>query len=56
MRTRLENGVLHNGQQPQSVVNGFADHGGFEAMRTLSGHRAPRCDKHRFCAKMTVIT
>ena len=23
MRTTLENGVLHNGQQPQSVVNGF---------------------------------
>ena len=23
MRTKLENGVLHNGQQPQSVVNGF---------------------------------
>ena len=23
MRTELENGVLSNGQQPQSVVNGF---------------------------------
>ena len=23
MRTTLENGVLRNGQQPQSVVNGF---------------------------------
>ena len=23
MRTTLENGVLHNGWQPQSVVNGF---------------------------------
>ena len=23
MRTKLENGVLHNGQQPQSIVNGF---------------------------------
>ena len=23
MRTKLENGVLHNRQQPQSVVNGF---------------------------------
>ena len=23
MHTKLENGVLHNGQQPQSVVNGF---------------------------------
>ena len=23
MRTQLENGVLSNGQQPQSVVNGF---------------------------------
>ena len=23
MRTKLENGVLHNGQRAQSVVNGF---------------------------------
>ena len=23
MRAKLENGVLHNGQQPQSVVTGF---------------------------------
>ena len=23
MRTKLENGILSNGQQPQSVVNGF---------------------------------
>ena len=23
MRTKFENGVLSNGQQPQSVVNGF---------------------------------
>ena len=23
MRTKLQNGVLHNEQQPQSVVNGF---------------------------------
>ena len=23
MRTKFENGVLHNEQQPQSVVNGF---------------------------------
>ena len=23
MRTKIENGVLHNGQPPQSVVNGF---------------------------------
>ena len=37
MRTKLENGVLHNEQQPQSVVNGFFDQGEFEAMKTLSG-------------------
>ena len=23
MRTKLQNGILRNGQQPQSVVNGF---------------------------------
>ena len=25
-------------------------------MKTLNGHRAPRCDKHQFRAKMTVST
>ena len=44
MRTKLENGVLSNGQ------------GEFKAMKTLSGCRAPHCDKHQFCAKMTVRT
>ena len=53
MRTTLENGVLCNGQQPQSVVNGFCK---FEAMKTLIGRRAPRCDKDQFRAKMTVST
>ena len=56
MRTKLENGVLHNGQQPQSVVNAFVDQDEFEAMKTLSGRRAPRCDKDQFRAKMTVST
>ena len=56
MRTKLENGVLSNGQQPQSVVMAFVDQGEFEAMKTLSGRRAPRCHKHQFRAKMTVST
>ena len=34
----------------------FFDQGEFEAIQTLNGHRAPRCDKHHFHAKMTVIT
>ena len=34
----------------------FIDQGEFEAMKTLSGCRASRCDKHQFRAKMTVIT
>ena len=34
----------------------FIDQGEFEAMKTLSGLRAPCCDKHQFCAKMMVIT
>ena len=55
MRT-LENGVLHNGQQPQSVVNGFVDHSEFEVMKTPIGRRAPRCDKNQFRAEMTVNT
>ena len=57
MRTKFENGVLHNGQQPQkSVVNGFIDQGEFEAIKTPSRHRAPCCDKDQFRAKMTVST
>ena len=51
-----KNGVLSNGQQPQSVVNDFIDQCEFEAMKTLSSRRAPRCDKHQFRAKMTVST
>lgn len=34
----------------------FFDQGEFEAIQTLNGHRTPRCDKHHFHAKMTVIT
>ena len=33
----------------------FVDQGEFEAMKTLSGRRAPRCDKHQFRAKMRDI-
>ena len=54
MRTKLENGVLSNGQQPQSVVNGFVDQGEFEAMKTLIGWEAAHCDEHPFCAKIKV--
>ena len=56
IRTTFENGVLRNGQQPASAVNNFIDQGEFGAMKTLSGHIAPRCDKHQFCDKMTVST
>ena len=34
----------------------FIDLGEFEAMKTLSSRRAPRCDKHQFRAKITVST
>ena len=30
--------------------------GVFEAMKMLSSHRALCCDRHQFCAKMTVST
>ena len=56
MRTIFENGVLRNGQHPGSAVNSFIDLGEFVAMKTLSGCKAPRCDKHQFCDKMTVST
>ena len=54
MRTKLENGILHNGQPTQSVVNGFSDQGELEAMKTLSGWEAARCNEHPFCAKIKV--
>ena len=56
MRTILENGVVRNGQQLDRVENSFIDQGKFVAMKTLSGYKAPRCDKHQFCNKMTVST
>ena len=56
MRTRLENGVLSNGQQSGSAVNSFLDQGKFEAMKTLSGWEAARCDEHQFHAKIKVST
>ena len=34
----------------------FVDQSEFEAMKTVSGRRGPRCDKHQFRAKMTVST
>ena len=38
MRAALENGVLHNGQQPGRAENSFINQGEFVAMKTLSGH------------------
>ena len=54
MRTKFENGVLSNVQQPQCVVNGFVDQGEFEAMKTLSGQEAAHCDEHSFRTKIKV--
>ena len=56
MHTKLENGILHNGQQPHSVGMTLIDQGEFEAMKTLSGCRAPRCDKRQIRTEMTVST
>ena len=53
LHTKLENSVLSNRQQQQSVVVAFSE---FEAMKTLSGYTAPHCDKDQFRAKMTVST
>ena len=54
--TTLENGVLPNEQLSGSIVNNFFDQGNFEAMKTLSGWEAARCDEHQFCAKIKVST
>ena len=54
MHITLENGVLRNRQQPGRAENSFIDQDEFVAMKTLSGCKAPRCNKHQFCDKMTV--
>ena len=56
LRTKLENGILGNGQQSGSAVNSFIHQGELEAMKTLSGPRALRCDKYQFRDNMTVST
>ena len=56
MRTTFKNGVLRNGQQPSRAENSFIDQGKFVAMKTLSGCKAPCCDKHQFYDKMAVST
>ena len=56
MRITLENGVLRNRQQPTRAENSFIDRDEFVAMKTLSGCKAPCCDKHQFRDKMTVST
>ena len=52
MRTTLENGVLCNKQLSGSAVKYFFDQGNFEAMKTLSGCEAARCDEGQFRAKI----
>ena len=52
----FENGVLCNRQQPGRAENSFIDQDKFVAMKTLSGCKAPRCDKHQFHDKITVRT
>jgi len=56
MGTTLENGILCNRQKPGRAENSFIDQGKFVAMKTLSDCKAPCCDKHQFCDKMTVST
>ena len=40
MHTKLENGILHNEQQPGSAAKIFVNQGEFEATKTLNGCRA----------------
>ena len=54
MHTTLENGGLHNGQQPGRAVSSFFDYDKFEAMKTLSSWEAACYDEHQFCAKIKV--
>ena len=52
MCTILKNSVLRNRQQPGRAENSFINQGEFVAVKTLSGRRAPHCDKDMFCDKM----
>ena len=54
--TTLENGILCNGQQVGRAMNSFIDQGEFVAVKTLSGRKAPRCDKHSFHDKLMAST
>ena len=56
MCTTLENGVLRNEQPSGSAVNNFFDQVRFEAMKTLSGWEAARCNEHQFRAEIKVST
>ena len=51
MCTRLENGVLRNGQQLSCAENSFFDHSKFEAMKSLSGWEAARLTRINFVLK-----
>ena len=51
MCTKLENGILVNGQQLSNTVDSFIIQGEFEAIKTLNDRRAPHCDTHQFNAK-----
>ena len=55
MCTNLENGIQRNGQQQGRAVNNFFDQGEFEALKTLSGHRALCCD-HLFHTNTVMST
>ena len=55
MRTRLENAILHNGQQLGSAENSFVDHSKFEGTKLLSGWEAVHSDKDRFHAKIKAL-
>ena len=45
---------VRNGQQLGSAVNSLFDHSKFEAMKSLSGWEAVRCDEHQYRAKIKV--
>ena len=47
---------IYKWRPTQRTATGFIDQGEFVAMKTLSGCKAPCCDKHQFCDKMTVNT
>ena len=56
MRTILKMASFATDSSRAVLGTAFFDYSEFEAMKSLSGWVAARCDEHQFCAKIKVST